>query len=394
MAMRILLRAHKRPFRVASAEQTLKKNLIGNNVGNLVFSQAAYRLLSVRRSRIDARRLTRLTPARVNARYDLVVLPLADAFRQSFVEELRSMTHLINQLTIPVVVLGVGCQGPLGGRAAVSDIDADVKAFVSSVLNHSATVGVRGEATAAYLKRLGFGSDVIEVIGCPSMFMYGPRLVVTRRVGELSADSPISMNISPYVPQMGPLSVDQAARYPNLVYTAQDHLTLGMMLTGVYGATRPQPKDSPTTADHPLLRGDRTIFCLDPATWMRHLRRFDFSFGSRIHGNITALLAGVPAVVLAHDARTLELADYHEIPRMILSGAASFDARELYAAADWTATTSGHQQRWERLAGFMARNGLRHVYLPGESPQGFDAKLESTRFPEPVRMPSSHRSTG
>jgi len=42
----ILIRSHKNPFTVADADTTYRQNLIGNNTGNLVFSQAVYRLLS------------------------------------------------------------------------------------------------------------------------------------------------------------------------------------------------------------------------------------------------------------------------------------------------------------------------------------------------------------
>jgi len=51
---RILVRAHKDPFTVADASTTLRRNLIGSNVGNLVFSQATFRLLSVPGTTIDA----------------------------------------------------------------------------------------------------------------------------------------------------------------------------------------------------------------------------------------------------------------------------------------------------------------------------------------------------
>ena len=50
----ILVRAHKDPFKVADAATTLRRNLIGSNVGNLVFSQATFRLLSVPATTIDA----------------------------------------------------------------------------------------------------------------------------------------------------------------------------------------------------------------------------------------------------------------------------------------------------------------------------------------------------
>jgi polysaccharide pyruvyl transferase WcaK-like protein len=76
---------------------------------------------------------------------------------------------------------------------------------------------------------------------------------------------------------------------------------------------------APITLDHPLIRSDRVRFFLDPTTWFEHLAQYDFSFGTRIHGNIAALLAGTPALLLAHDSRTLELAEYHEIPHRTIT---------------------------------------------------------------------------
>ena len=385
--MRILLRAHKNPFSVASPYYSLSRNLIGGNTGNLLFSQASYRLLSTKDTRIDTNKLVGLNPDRVNATYDQVVVPLANAFRLTFIDDLKALTELFSKLTIPVIVMGVGSQGPLSGKVEPSPLDEVAKDFMVSVLERSASVGVRGEVTAAYLKKLGFGSDVVEVTGCVSVFMDGPHLKVVKKREELTGESPISLNISPYVAQMGPVSLDQAGRYPKLLYTAQDRFTLALMLTGKYDQRAPHPAGSPTNMEHPLFRQNRVRLCLDPATWMAYIRQFDFSFGTRIHGNIVALLSGVPAVVLAHDSRTLELADYHEIPHRILpQKSEGVDAAQLYAEANWTPMMAGHAERWERMAAFLERNGLRHVFMDGESPESFDRKLAATRFPQPVEV--------
>ena len=58
--------------------------------------------------------------------------------------------------------------------------------------------------------------------------------------------------------------------------------------------------------DHPLVTEDRIRFPVEAWTWLEYLRDFDFATGTRLHGNVAALLAGVPAVLLAHDSRTLE----------------------------------------------------------------------------------------
>jgi hypothetical protein len=389
---RILVRAHKSPFKVASAETTLERNLIGSNTGNLVFSQATYRLLSTREAKLKTSGLARSRASEINERFDHVVIPLANAFRTGYLETLNTLSDLIEKLTIPVTVLGVGAQASVEGAYRRSDEVAGPAArFVRAVLQRSPSIGVRGEFTGEYVRALGFGGDEVDVIGCPSMFMYGPHLDVRKRVERLDRDSAIALNVSPYVPEMGPISLWHAERYPNLVYMAQNHRTLELMLWGNY----PYPEQkyerlvklgAPVSLEHPLIAQDRVRFFVDPQTWFEHLKGYDFSFGTRIHGNIASLLAGTPALVLAHDSRTQELANYHQIPHRVIGELPrNVDAADLYAAADWEPMVSAHPARWETFAAFLGRHGLNHVYAESESPDAFDAKLAATNFPPPVR---------
>ena len=337
---RILIRSHKSPFTVADAETTLDRNLIGSNTGNLVFSQATYRLLSIAVNHLKTSGIAANRPAKINANFDHVVIPLANAFRPRYVDTLEALTAVIERLTIPVTVVGVGAQNDLQGERKWPDtVDPATKRFVAAVLDRSPSIGVRGEFTRDYLKNLGFGDEHVRVIGCPSMFMYGPDLKISRKVDALTTDSPIALNISPYVHRMGPISLDHAARYPNLRYMAQNWQTLTLMLEGSYaGRHSGMAKHGlPVTLDHPLIRENRVRFFLDPKTWFDHLAGYDFSFGTRIHGNIASLLAGTPAVLLAHDSRTLELAHYHQIPHRLIDQLPERpDAAQLYAEADWS----------------------------------------------------------
>ena len=66
----ILIRAHKNPFTVADADTTYRQNLIGNNTGNLVFSQAVYRLLSTASNDLETSGLAKSHPRVINSRFD------------------------------------------------------------------------------------------------------------------------------------------------------------------------------------------------------------------------------------------------------------------------------------------------------------------------------------
>ena len=229
---RILLRAHKDPFRVVSPKTTYRRNLIGENVGNLLFSSASYKLLQTEGTEIEVGHLKggKAEAARINAQADHVVIPLANAFRPSYAESLDRMSETIEALRVPVTILGVGAQLRLDGK--VERLDAmkeSVTRFVRAVLDRSPSIGVRGEFTERYLKGLGF-SDV-EVVGCPSVFLNGPGHRVEKRVAALTEQSRISLNLSPYVPGLGPIVEGNMERYPNLRYAAQHRDALGMLLS-------------------------------------------------------------------------------------------------------------------------------------------------------------------
>lgn len=185
---RILLRSGKSPFDVVPVEEALHRDVFATNSGNLIFSDATHKILSVpgRAEVVSNGIATQVNAAaRINEEYDAFVVPLANAFRPTFEAPLKRLTQLISKLKIPVVVVGVGAQAGLDNDPArLKSMESTVRDFVSAVLDHSASIGVRGEFTAKYLTDMGFRD--VEIIGCPSLFMYGDTLEVTKRVAAIT----------------------------------------------------------------------------------------------------------------------------------------------------------------------------------------------------------------
>lgn len=382
----ILLRARKDPFEIVSPEDTLIRNIIANNSGNLIFAGAAHKILATRDTTVTADRLI-IDPGaadEINERYDAYVIPLANAFRLGYQQVLDRTTELIRHLRIPVVIMGVGAQANVRYETdRLRPMEPSVRAFVSAVLDRAPSIGVRGEFTYDYLRGLGFHD--VEVIGCPSMFYRGDRLEIEKRVPVLTPDADIAMNVSPYVKRMGPVVMSHHARYPNLRYVAQDLGTLELLLWGETGRASRQIDPLPVHSSHPFFLEDKIRFYVDPWPWIEALRTADFAFGTRIHGNIAALLAGTPAYVLAHDSRTLELARYFEIPHRLISDVnLHTDASELYAEADYTGLMRGHAARFATFTDFLTRHGLAHVFAEGEDPTLFDRRVAATDYPPAV----------
>ncbi|WP_431963915.1 polysaccharide pyruvyl transferase family protein [Actinacidiphila sp. bgisy160] len=382
---RVLLRSGKSPFDVVSHEQAIHNDVIGTNSGNLVFSNAAHKLLQV--PDVEIANQFRFEPSeagRINEQFDAFVVPLANAFRPSFAGGLTRLSRLIEKLKIPVVVLGVGAQADVKYNTARLDgIERQVKRFVSAVLDRSATIGVRGECTETYLRGLGFRD--VEVIGCPSMFLNGDRFTVERKTDAIGPQSRIAVNGSHSALRVGHMGalMDTASRtYPNLTYIAQNLTDAELLYWGDVSEAAGLHRPYPAHRTHAWFRENKVRIYLDPVPWINDLRAYDFSFGGRIHGNIAALLAGTPAVVLCHDSRTLELCRYFGIPhRLATDVTADTHPADLYEKADFSELLSGHRERFDRFTAFLDKNGLQNTYTHGDRGASFDARIGELAFP-------------
>lgn len=384
------MRAARDPFLPASAADTISRNLIATNTGNLLFSDASYRLL--RTSGVDVvTNGPRLNgddadPDLINAEFDHFVVPLANAFRPDFAKKwLPVLTSLIQRLRIPVTVLGVGAQASLDlDPSELDGIRDPVTEFMSTALDHGPSVGVRGEFTADYLASLGFAQT--EVIGCPSMFLRGPDLTI-RPFGEITPHSRIAMSLSNWVDGIGTLVDENLERYPELVYFAQELRDLELMHWGDTSAAQGSQATVPDALTHPLLADDRVRFHLSSPTWIADLAGFDCSVGTRIHATIASLLAGTPAHLICHDSRTLELARYFDLPHTPSTDLRpGLDLADL-AHGDFDAMTRTHPARLERIVGFVRSHDLATVYdADGDRGSWFDTTTAATAYPDPATV--------
>lgn len=384
MSKRYLMRLGKTPFEVFDSFETLDRNPIGRNNGNLIFGMAAHKLFSTADTVVDANRykINGSMAAQVNDEYDGFILPLANAFRPGFEAELARTADFIEKLNIPFVMLSGGAQLPLDGDpAGLKKIEPTVRRFAKAVLEKSSALTVRGELTAEYLKSLGF-KDVI-VVGCPSMTMNG-RGHFVNRPHSLSLGSAIAYNLQTNNPFGSELVTDAESKF-DATYMPQDLATLEFMLWGTSpysGHDRRLPLDR----NHPQFTEGKAEFQLDAPVWIRRMREMSFSFGPRIHGNIAAILAGTPGIVLAHDGRTLELSRYHGIPAVDMTvEKAPESVGALYERADFSEFNRGHAERFDRLSDFIHENGFSHIYDPGQEHalNNYKRRLEDLDYPEP-----------
>ena len=99
----------------------------------------------------------------------------------------------------------------------------------------------------------------------------------------------------------------------------------------------------------------------DMAIWRKYIqeRGFHFSFGSRIHGNIMSILAGIPAVVYACDSRTRDMAEFFDIPMLMptLSNE-KIDLFQLYQNVDYSRFNCNIGPRYDEFEEFLQKYGI------------------------------------
>ena len=94
---------------------------------------------------------------------------------------------------------------------------------------------------------------------------------------------------------------------------------------------------------------------------MVYYRQFDFVVGTRIHGTVLGLQAGVPSLCVVHDMRMLELCETLKVPHVRADDIAEGISREeLLPLFDFDAAAfdRNRQQLCARYVAFLKGNGL------------------------------------
>ena len=387
----IYVRAGISPLEPRSIEDTLRQNLIGWNSGNLVYQYSVFRTLMREDTRFYYRPIRPLCndPAeteRLNGECTCAILPLANAFRPGF--SLKPLAALVRRLKIPCAVVGIGLQATRPEQIREGfPFDDEVREFVDAVLEKSALLGLRGEYTAEYLQRLGYAPERhFTVIGCPSLYVNGAKLPEPR-VAPITPATRFSINtISRQPAAMNGLIRQTQRQYPDFHLVLQEQRELSMLAFGTVGALPGKDGDRtgfyPYTPLHRDVRGDRAIGFTEARSWFDYMKGVDYSFGSRLHGNLAAVIAGTPAFVFTSDLRTEEICRYNNIPHMPVDALkAGTDIRDLLEQADFKGVCRDYDKRFAHFVDFLNLNGISHIYQETPEPEAVPFDLAMARLP-------------
>ena len=93
--------------------------------------------------------------------------------------------------------------------------------------------------------------------------------------------------------------------------------------------------------------------------WLAWVRQYDFSLGSRFHGNVIAITSGIPALTMVVDSRMDEMTRLFRLPTLPMEDFRLEKRLEYYYdLADYTDFNKAYPERMRVFRDFLQRNGL------------------------------------
>ncbi len=306
-------------------------------------------------------------PLMTKENLDSIIIPGANWINLS--QDWQVLADLLESTLLPCTAVGLGAQ--LSSLKEVRSIPKGTKKLLKVISERCHSFGVRGEFTAEVVRKLGI--DNVEVLGCPSIFYYG-KVADLRDIDYSRGISNIGIGPTRYV--LPGLKVERsidkqrqlyqfAIREASSIYYQSEAFEISIL-------AREEPEQSRNLACeyygmknfHELRKSllSKGKYHKDLEHWITDSRKDDVYLGTRIHGAIAATLAGTPAVLIAHDRRTAELADEMCMPCISIE---DFDISMLYdidglvKSFDFVKFQRRSALNLKRIFKFYSANGLK-----------------------------------
>ena len=348
----------------------------GFNTGNLAFSHAIDAHLG---GGLPSVEWGAPLPA-INRKGDLAVIPAANQLGTH--TNHRRSAQLYCDIRVPMVMIGLGAQSD--ENWTVPQLHDGTLDWIRQVAEHAPAagvpnIGVRGGFSLHVLDRHGLAAHA-QVIGCPSFFLnpcarLGERIAANlRRPGGPKRVAVVAGH--PHWQHLGAIeaSIARLASTPGsyVVQAPEELIRLacgeaGRVTDEALRVCRDYVMPDATTPAFARWGEQHGKAFFDIPGWLEHYRGFgggfDMVVGTRIHGVVLGLQAGVPSLCVAHDSRTLELCQTLKVPHVLASqvphGLSVEELRRVVETAfDPAAFDANRRRLCERYVAFLKANGL------------------------------------
>jgi hypothetical protein len=344
------------------------------NRGDLFVYESTLRLLDyshVEEVPISLHSITEEQYDYYNKNFDFLVIRGSNYIRSD--GGLGVWKDFFKRIEIPILAFGIGTQAPTRNEAIT--LNDDIIEALKIISDKSVSkIGVRGEHSAELLR--GLGIDNVEVIGCPSIFRELNRdLKVKFSKSKISS---INFTTHPYLGGMYTRDAWQSriAQLKLMRSMRNDGFKIKFLTQGIAAETRIAYKQDIDagikeltdigwfSSDDPEFVQDfkENSYCFETANdYYKFSATGQINIGVRLHGNITALAMGKPAVFVSYDSRTSELAEYFGIPTLDEDSISdNFNFGEFLSNISFRKFNRNFSKRYDTIKKFLDENKVKH----------------------------------
>jgi hypothetical protein len=349
-----------------------------SNCGNMIHAAAARRMMKQYAEYERPGEWTEADIDRLKCEHSHIVYVTANLLRLGVPGDHPSIKQLvasqvplarnIERAALPVVVFGLGSQAGLNG-ASEPRIAPETIRLLKVLSDHSRKIAVRGAFTAEVCVRLGIKN--VEVVGCQSMFWHRtPRFSLKLSEPVLGVPDKIAFNFTYGPPEASLINqaIDQGYDVIGQGNTAEEELK-SEDTDPSFTKSREFGWEVGTALEKGLIDRRRYEHWIKthfyqfqrPEPWFNHMQRYCFSYGTRLHGNIAAMIAGVRAMWIVHDMRLKEVLDHFRLPSIAYKDVKNgVDLEALFDRADYSECAKIYPDRYRTLYEYVDRAGLPH----------------------------------
>lgn len=316
--------------------------ILGRNTGNEAFISAISRIIDL--DRLDRKILLQRDGDLDN--YDAFITSDLIWIRQN-TDPSQGLQSLLKRFPDkPIVPISLGLQS----NTYQTDFQLS-KNMVDTLkkINERASIAVRGAYTAEILSKNGIKN--IDIVGCPSVYQIPLYQNNFRTLLSSKKTQKITTNFRTFY---NPLKKNEEEI---LVYFAKNCNGFVEQTLLDFDNIKNDNHAGHDTIHRWVSENRRYFFSTED--WVSYCASFDFSIGSRFHGNVMAVLAGVRALFLTTDTRTAELTEFFGVPSLPTS---QFDPtksiQEYYEMADYGNFISSFHGKIANFCTFLAKNNL------------------------------------
>nr|WP_329609988.1 polysaccharide pyruvyl transferase family protein [Microaerobacter geothermalis] len=279
----------------------------------------------------------------------------------------------LQKLKMPIIVLGIGAQAPNVSVKKIK-LTKGTEKFLHLISEYSESIGVRGEYTAELLNNLGIKNTTI--IGCPTYYL-SKDINFKVKMQKINHDDSLrpALNYTNIRQKCDEIIIKYAfnnkidvigqtefiedywkkgiAINPNNSIVASLEIQKEQLYKKILGTNTDVIK---------AYFKDHFSQYYDIDEWAEQVKKYNFFFGTRFHGNMIAIQNGIPALLVAHDSRTKELAEFCNIPYLEAKNLTEdINLTRLYSEMDYSKFNEEYPIKFRKYVEFLKLNNVTDV---------------------------------